>query len=145
MNINSVEANKKEAGKGPVKVNNQPKITNVDETTVPALNNKKALAIDFKYKCTYNQEDPQGKKKPKEIGVIKINGQLLFLTNKSSKLVKKWKKDKKLPEEITIPVMNNILRRSVTQALNLSQELQLAPPIKIPMIRKRDTNARYIG
>lgn len=145
MNIKSIKADKKEGGKGPVKVNNKPKITNVDETTVPALNNKKALSIDFEYKCIYNQEDPEGKKKTKEIGNIKIDGQVLFLTNKTSECLKKWKKEKNLPEDITISVMNNIMRRVITQALSLSQELQLAPPIKIPMLRKQNTKANYIG
>ena len=60
-------------------------------------------------------------------------------------LIKSWKKDKKLPDEVNLQVINSVLRKCTIKALDLSEELQLPPPIALPFAARKQEESRYIG
>ena len=64
------------------------------------------------------------------------------ITEKNSfeKILKDWKKDKKLPDDVNLQIINAVLRRSIVKALSLSEELQLPPPIALPFAKKPSIN-----
>jgi hypothetical protein len=46
-----------------------------------------------------------------------------------------WKKDKKLPKEIMPVILNTVLNKCNIQALILSEQINLPPPIPMPKLQ----------
>ncbi len=136
MNIRNITAKKYEGLKGPVKVNSNVNLKDVKKQNLPLLN-KNGLSIDFEFKTQYLSKN-------KTIGEIVIEGNVIFIDPQQDKILKGWEKDKKLPDDTNLEIINTILRRSFVKALNLSEELQLPPPIALPFARKRE-ESKYIG
>lgn len=138
MNISRIDANKKEEVKGGLKVNNVTNFKDVKEQDFPGLE-QKGLAIGFEFKSDYVNVDN------KNIAEIIITGEVLFLDPKHKELLEQWEKEKKFPDDINILIINNILRRCMIKALELSQELGLPPPIALPFASKKQEESSYIG
>ena len=137
MSIKAIDAKKIEETVGPIKVNSNTNLKEVKEQDLPALN-KKSLSVEFEFKTQYISN------KNKSVAEIIISGDVLFIDPQQDKILKDWKKDKKLPDDISLQIINAILRRSVIKALALSEDLQLPPPIALPFARKQE-DSRYIG
>lgn len=135
LTFKSMEA-KRDKGKvkGEIKVNSVPKITDVREVKVSNLG-KKALALDFEFVTKY---------KPK-IGEARIDGEIVYMAKKNKDILKKWKKKKKLPENISIEVLNHIFRRCLVKVANLTDDLQLPPPLQMPRVKPSGQSADYVG
>ena len=59
-----------------------------------------------------------------------------------------WDKNKKLPESVALQVMNAVLRKCISRAIDLSEQIMLPPPLNLPVIRpkkKDQQNIEYIG
>jgi len=85
----------------------------------------------------------------KSVADIIISGDVIFLdAEQHDKIVKEWKKDRKIPEAVNLEIVNSVLRRCIIKALTLSEELQLPPPIMLPFAtnkKQEDSTSRYIG
>lgn len=141
MTVKNVSAKRIGEYMGPAGVNNNVKLVEVNETEMTAVG-KKGLVISYEFKSDYLTE----KKVP--FAEILINGDVLVVADNSAELVKNWKKDKKLPDDLNIQAVNSVLRRCITRALGLSEELNLPPPIQLPFASKREDqpqDSRYIG
>lgn len=138
INFKNITAKKLTDPKGNININNNTKIIKVEETTVPLFRSKVAR-IDFGFQTTYTQ----GRKK---IGVIAMEGSVLFKGN-IREILKSWNKNKKLPDKITLPVMNSILRKCLLRAIELADQISLPPPTKMPIIQPKrpPENIEYIG
>ena len=105
------------------------------------MSKDKATKINFTFETTYKTDK-------KTIGEIQIGGNVIF-RGEREKIQEMWTKEKKLPEDIALHVMNNILRKSITRVIDLSEQLMLPPPINLPLIRpkkeKKEQNIEYIG
>lgn len=126
---------------GPAGVNNNVRLVEVNETELTAVG-KKGLTIAYEFKSDYLTE----KKVP--FAEILINGDVLVVADNSAELVKIWKKDKKLPEDLNLQAVNSVLRRCITKALGLSEDLNLPPPVPLPFASKKEEqpqDSRYIG
>ncbi len=127
LTLNSMEAKRgKGLAKGEVKVNSTPKINDVKEINVATLN-KKALDLSFEFVTKY---DP-------DIAEIRIGGDLVYLTKSNAPVLKEWKKSKKLPETVSVEVLNHLFRRCLLKIANMADDLQLPPPIQIPRVRPK--------
>ena len=128
FNFTSMNAEKKEALKGKVNINNNVAIKDVNEKDLALGNNKqKSLKFEFEFTSKY---DPN-------IGHISFLGEILFIeeAKKIKEILDGWKKDKKLPKEITSKVLNTILGKCNVQALILSEQLNLPAPIPMPKVQ----------
>ncbi|MBI2208086.1 hypothetical protein HYU50_01170 [Candidatus Woesearchaeota archaeon] len=128
FNFTKIEAEKKEAGKGKININNNVAITDVGEKDLSLGNEKqKVLSFTFEFTSTYE---------PK-IGLIRLVGDVLYMddSKKVKQILDDWKKDKKLPKDIMTGILNTILNRSNVQALILSQDVNLPPPILLPKVQ----------
>jgi hypothetical protein len=129
INIKSIRAEKSEEAVGAIKVNSNTNIKEVKEQDLPALK-QKALSVGFEFKTGYQNE------KNKSIAEIVISGDALFIDEQIDKVVKDWKKDKKLPDDVNLEVINSVIRKGIIKALPLSEELQLPSPIVLPIAKK---------
>ncbi len=125
--------------KGKINIANNISVKDVSETELSLGKGKEpALKMVFEFSSKYNPD----------IGEINIIGELLDLEEekKSKDIVKEWKKTKKLPSDLMNPILNHILNKCNIQALILSRDLNLPPPIPMPRINPTDGKERqYIG
>lgn len=139
INLRSIESSREEEIKGNLKVNNSPKIKDVELKSVGSLD-RDALSLDFDYTCSYATEEDE-----ETVAEIKIKGEVIFLVEDPEEVIEGWEEDKKLPDEVVIPTINSLMRKSLTKAINISEDLQLPPPIRFPMAKKQAKKTRYIG
>ncbi|MBW2999490.1 hypothetical protein KY339_02355 [Candidatus Woesearchaeota archaeon] len=129
FNFTSMNVERKQAVKGKLSINNNVTITDVSEANL-ALGTGKQNSLKFTFEFVSKYE-------PK-IGEIKLKGELVDVQDekKVDEVMKQWKKEKKIPSETAKPVLQTILTKCNIQALILSKDINLPPPIKLPMIKK---------
>ena len=81
-------------------------------------------SIDFQYTASYGP-----------VGVIKIEGQLLYENEDAEKISKEWNDKRKLPDEVASRVHTAIMHSCVPQAVGIAKDLGLPPPIPLPQVR----------
>ncbi len=125
LNLSSINAKKQgSATKQEIKVNSTPMILSVKEVEVPTLATKKALSIEFEFMTKYEPA----------FATISIEGSLMYLADNGKDIVEGFKKNKKLPDENSLEVLNYLFRHCLLRASNLAEDLQLPPPMPMPKI-----------
>jgi len=122
--INSLSAGKKGRIKDKLNVNSVPKITSITSASSDIFKGKKALKINFDFLINY---DPK-------IAEIKMSGTLMYVGSDIKSIQTKWKKNKTLPKNPDMEIKNFLFRKCLTLGLNLSESLQLPPPLFFPRI-----------
>ena len=132
MNLKTIEAKKYEEVTGPIRVNSNMNVVNIEEEDLPALKSK-GLLIEFEYKTRYICE------KNKNIAEININGNIIFLGDEKENILKVWKKHKTLPDDVKFHVIGLALNKCSKKAIILSDDLQLPPPpLMLPQAKKQE-------
>src|SRR3989338_9655767 len=128
FNFTKIEAEKKAAGTGKININNNVAIVDVNEKDL-SLGNEKQKVISFTFEFTSKFEP--------NVGLIRLLGDVLYMddSKKVKQIIDDWKKEKKLPKDIMARILNKILNRSNVQALILSQDVNLPPPILLPKVQ----------
>lgn len=137
--ISDIQAKRgKEAGSSKINIVSTPTIKGVKEVDMQGLE-KKALEVEFDFLTAYNPD----------MGSIKISGQLFYISNNDNQLALDfWKKKKTLPDDEAIEVLNFLFRRCVMKALILADDLQMPPPINLPIVTsapKQETKMEATG
>ena len=125
---------------GVMNINSNSAIKDVEEIDLPAVG-RRGIKVNFEFKTDYQTE------KSNTFADIIITGDVLWLVEDASTIIKNWKKDKKLPEDISLQTINTILRKCATKALVLSEDLNLPPPIALPFATRKEEaqqSQRYI-
>ncbi len=122
ISITSVKAVRDREISGALKVNNNAEVKGVEERELGALGKGAAIGFEFSSKYSGN-----GKAE------ISITGEVYFIGD-VPKLLKTWKKEGKLPKDVNVDVINAILRKCLVKAISLSEELQLPPPVPLPLM-----------
>ena len=139
FNFERVSGEKKNIISKEVKIRNNASITGILEERLPIEGSKgEVLKFTFEYITSYEPE----------IGEIELKGHILYLddTKKIKEILKSWRKDKKIPQELMQQLLNTIIRRSSIKALTLSEELNLPPQIPLPKLTPlKPENNEYIG
>lgn len=137
FNFTKIIAERKSFTKGKIEVKSNIKIDDVKEEKLTLAKEETGLRFEFSFILSYE---------PK-IGEISFTGNVLYSDNveKIKKILKGWKKNKKIPPEINAPLINTILHRCNLKALELSQEVNLPPQIQMPRLRPQSSAGTYIG
>ena len=128
FNFTKINAERNKGIKGKLNISNNVSIKEVKVFELKLGKNKeKALKFNFKFEAIY---DPK-------IGNIEILGEIVYLGKDEviKDAEKQWKKDKKIPKEIIEEIMSNILTKCNIEALLMSRELSLPPPIPLPKVK----------
>ena len=128
INFTKIEAEKKEGVKGKINISNNVSINKVEEKSLSITDEKqKVLAFTFEFTSKY---DP-------DLGSIRIIGDVLNMDSpaKAKEILDGWKKDKRLPKEIMTDILNTVLTKCNIQALILSDQINLPPPIPLPKVQ----------
>ena len=116
LSINSIDAKKIAEVTFGVKVNSNTNLTNVKEQDLPGFE-KKGILIDFEFSTQYMAP------KDKKVAEFLINGNVLVVDDAHKKIMESWKKDKKLPDDIGLQVVNVIFNRCAKKSIILSDDL----------------------
>ncbi len=133
-------AEKHESAKGKIDINNNVSVKEAKEDSFSIGKDKQSI-IKFIFEFTSKYEP--------SIGTILFEGEVLYLDEpkKVKEILSAWKKDKKIPGEIMANLLNTILSKCNVQALILSQEINLPPPIPMPKVQMAapEEKGNYIG
>jgi len=135
FNFTKLEAEKKDMIKGKINVSNNVTISKVEEKKLAIGNDKqKVLAFTFEFASKYEPN----------IGSIKFTGDVLFMddSKKVKEILDGWEKDKKLPKEIMPGILNTALNKCNIQALILSEQINLPPPIPLPKLQAAESGQK---
>lgn len=126
FSFNKILIEKKNPVKGKVNINNNVGIKNLEETKLNINTTKKALKMEFEFTSKYEPN----------IGDILLEGDVVYLIDKdkAEEVIKNWKKNKKLEKDIMTDVLNNVLAKCNIEALILSKDMNLPPPIPLPKV-----------
>ncbi len=119
---------KKAPVKGKVNINNNVVLTDAGKSELTwGTGKQNVLRVSFEFRTLYE---------PK-IADITLNGELLYYdkVEKIDELDKQWKKEKKLSKEVTGEILNHLLSKCNIEAMILSRETGLPPPIPLPKVQ----------
>jgi hypothetical protein len=110
---------------GKLSIKNNVSLTEAAETEL-TLGSVKQKGIKFSFEFTVNYE-------PK-VGQMVFEGEVLYIgePKKDEEILKGWKKDKKLPKELTEELVNTVLVRCNLEAIILGRDVNLPLPLPIP-------------
>ena len=137
FDFTKIDAEKKGPVKGKISINNNVTIKSVEEHNLNLGKEKQnALKFVFEFASKY---DPN-------IGIIKLVGNVIYMAEqkKIKEVLDGWKKDKKLPKDISTSILNTVLTKCNIQSLILSRDINLPPPIPLPKVRAEQDKG-YIG
>ncbi|MBI4440400.1 hypothetical protein HY638_05495 [Candidatus Woesearchaeota archaeon] len=127
--FNRIEVKKSDIAKtGKINISNNVSLTNIEQQDV-TLGKEKQITLKFSFEFTSKYEP--------DVGSILIAGTSLFLSDskRSKEIIDSWKKDKKVPKDVMTEILNTVLMKCNIQALILSQDVNLPPPIPLPKVR----------
>ena len=126
-NFTKISVQKTGAAQGKVSISNNVSIEKVEPTEV-AIGAAKQSGLRFSFEFVAKYE-------PK-VGSIVLNGDLVMMEDaeKVKQIADEWKKTKKVPKEVMAPILNNILTKCNIEALVLSREINLPPPVQLPRV-----------
>jgi len=81
-------------------------------------------SIDFSYTATYGP-----------LGMIKLEGNMIYEGSDARKLSQAWEETKKMPNEIASRIHTTIMHLCVPEAVGIAKELHLPPPIPLPQVK----------
>ncbi|MFB6115121.1 MAG: hypothetical protein ABEK04_02430 [Candidatus Nanohalobium sp.] len=125
FNIDAIDASKQENAGGDLQVNYRPEITDIESAEVNAFEEPVAK-IDFTFTVSYVAGD-------EEAATIEMEGNVLWKGNVDI-VTETWDEDQKLPEEIEAPLMNELYRKLLSEAVGIANTLNLLPPIPTPQV-----------
>lgn len=127
IQFNKIIIDKKSPAVGKVNVNNNVAIKNVEKTDLAfGVAKQNALKFDFEFKVIYEPN----------VAEMSFWGYLSYFEKPEliEEVLKAWKKDKKVPKDVMTPVLNSVLAKCNMEAIVLSREVNLPPPMPMPKV-----------
>ena len=129
VNFRKLHMEKRNSASGKIDINNNVSIKDIEESDF-SLGKQKQKGLTFIFEFTSKYEP--------DVGDILFTGELLYLGDQKTNedILKGWKKGKNAPKEIMEDVINTILTRCNIEALLLSRDINLPPPVPLPKVKK---------
>ena len=104
-----------------IRIDHNSNITNMQDEK------KGETIIDFQYTASYGA-----------VGVIKIEGSLIYQGEDANKIAKEWRNTRKMPNQIASQIHTAVMHACVPEAVGLAKDLALPPPIPLPQVKLGD-------
>jgi len=138
FNFEKISAERKNPVKGKLEISSNINIKEIKQEKIDIISEQNPLKLSFKFTIEY---------KPK-IAEIIFEGFVLalFEKTKSKEIIKKWK-NKKISDDIRIPLFNFILTKCNIKALQFEEEFGLPTHLPLPRIKPQPEKgkANYTG
>ena len=123
---------------GNVKIKNNAQLKNLEKFSLN-IGAASQDAIRFVFEFTTEYEPSMAR--------ILLEGEVIWIDKPEiiDSVVKQWQKEKKVPKEVMESVLNSVIQKSNIQALLLSREMNLPPPIPLPKVEITDPPAGAAG
>ena len=131
FNFTRMHAERRAAIRGRLNINNNITIKDVQEADLAfGKSNESALRFMFEFTSTYE---------PKA-GEIVMQGELIDMVESKDvkEVMDSWKKKKQVPQQTMTRILTTILNRCNIQALVLSRDINLPPPIPMPRVNVQE-------
>ncbi len=137
--FNLMEVERKKPISGKVTIKNNIAIKNVEQYNPELAKKSNTDGLRFEFEFISNYEPSMGR--------IRLVGEVFYLGDKKTvqQTLKTWKKEKKVAKELLPVILNYALNRAHVQAISLSKDAALPPPIQMPRIKMGNENKNYIG
>ncbi|RMF06578.1 hypothetical protein D6764_01950 [Candidatus Woesearchaeota archaeon] len=135
FSFTNLQAQTKKPVRGKISISNGVSITSAEKADINFGDTTKAgIRFGFEYKSTYTPD----------IGSVVINGRLIFLhdADKVNKVLEEWDKSQKVMPDVAKEIMSTILNRCSVQALVMSRDVGLPPPIPLPKVELKPTSKK---
>jgi hypothetical protein len=80
--------------------------------------------IEFQYTASYGT-----------VGMIKIDGSLIYEADDAKKITNDWKKTRKMPNQLASRLHTTVMHSCVPEAVGIAKDLGLPPPIPLPQVK----------
>lgn len=125
FNVESLDGSREGAAQGNLQVQYNPKITSVERTSVGAIDGDVAK-IDFRFEVNYVAGNERA-------ASINMEGNVLW-NGDVDEILETWEEEERLPDNVNAPLMNDLYRKSLSQAVGIADTLNLIPPIPTPTV-----------
>ncbi|MBI3034348.1 hypothetical protein HYY72_04255 [Candidatus Woesearchaeota archaeon] len=129
FNFKKINIEKRNPVTGKVDINNNVSVTHVEESDFP-LGKQKQKGVTFQFEFTSKYEP--------DVGGLLFTGEILYLGDQKTndEIIKGWQKSKTIPKEIMAEVIDTALTRCNIEALILSRDINLPPPVPLPKVKR---------
>jgi len=80
--------------------------------------------IEFQYTASYGP-----------VGMIKLEGSLVYENDDAKKISKEWKETRKMPNQVAGHIHTAVMHACVPEAVGIAKDLGLPPPIPLPQVK----------
>ncbi len=135
FNFTKMHVEKLGTPKGKVSIESNVTVTAVDKFDMSVGTSKQdGVKFTFEYLTMYEPN----------VAEIKLAGEVFYMNSveKVKEILDQWKKKKTVSKEVLVDVMNACLTKCNIQAIVLSNDLNLPPPIEMPRVRVTNADAQ---
>ena len=107
--------------------NERPKQVRIDHNSTVTqftIERENQAIIDFQYTASYGP-----------VGMIKLEGSLLYDSDDAKKVSKEWNDTRKMPNPVAGHIHTAVMHACVPEAVTIAKDLGLPPPIPLPQVR----------
>lgn len=107
--------------------NERPKQVRIDHnSTVSSFSEvkDKQVTIEFQYTASFGP-----------VGMIKLEGSLLYEGDDAKKISSEWNNTRKMPNQIASHIHTAVMHACVPEAVSIAKDLGLPPPIPLPQVK----------
>jgi len=101
-----------------VHINHNSTITQIRDIKI------KQATVDFQYTASYGS-----------VGMIKLEGSLIYEDDNARRIAIGWKNTRKMPNQVASQIHTAVMHGCVPEAVGIAKDLGLPPPIPLPQVR----------
>lgn len=132
INYTKLDVDAKNIPYANLSINTTPKIEAVNKTQIQTGKNAiPILVVDFSFNSVFTPD----------VGSINLKGNVVFQPKNEEYSLAEWSKNKKLPEEESVEIINYLFVKVTPFALFLSELFRLPPIISLPKMELKKPEA----
>jgi len=137
FNFDNITAERDKKVEGKINIKQKIGITNISLEKLPLNKEEEVLKFNFEFLVDY---EPSFAK-------IHIKGHVLSIEDPKlhKEILDKWKKSKKINQDMLNEVFNVIVSKCTIKALAMSQDINVPPLIPLPRVQPAKEPQEYIG